>query len=411
MSSDRIEQMMAARQPGFSLEQGFYLDPDIFEADMDRVIAHQWLMVDHVSRVPNAGDYFLYKIGRDEIIIVRGRDDIIRGFFNVCRHRGSRICRAAEGNAKLLMCPYHAWSYDLDGTLKSARLMPEGFDPVEYGLHPCRLEVAEGLIFINLSGEAPDFETFIGPLRRYMQFHGLAEAKVAHRGAYPTEANWKLVLENFFECYHCQPAHPEYCHVHAPDYVLAFGGGRGSGPEEAEAAYEPILAAFKERTESMGHPCGEWSEIGEKGMYRGCDRMPIRDGFLSETEDGKPAGPLMGQFTDWDGGYTSVYFGPLATLLMTNDFATAFRFTPVSPLYTEVDIFWMVSPDAVAGENLDVDKMTWLWDVTTIADKRIIEDNQAGVLSTRYQPGPYSRHEKAVDGFISWYFDLLRDHA
>ncbi|MEQ8665719.1 MAG: aromatic ring-hydroxylating dioxygenase subunit alpha [Rhodospirillales bacterium] len=409
--SVRIEDLMARRQPGFSLEQSFYVDEGVFRTDMERVVRPQWLMVDHVSRIPNAGDYFLYKIGRDEIIVVRGQDLEVRAFYNVCRHRGSRICRAEEGNIRLLSCPYHAWSYDLKGALRSARLMPEDFDPSSYGLHRCNLQVAEGMIFINLSDNPPDFEAFIGPLRPYMKLHGIAEAKIAHRGAYPTDANWKLVLENFFECYHCQPAHKEYCQVHSPGYVLAYGGGRGSGPEEAEKAYQPEMDKFFERAKALGHPTGSWSEIGEQGMFRGCDRMPIKEGWLSETEDGTPAGPLMGQFNDWDGGYTSVFFGPFSTMLMTNDFATVFRFTPVSPLYTEVDLFWLVSPDATPGENLDVNKMIWMWDVTTIADKRIIEDNQAGVLSSRYQPGPYSRHEKGVEMLVNWYFDQLRTAA
>lgn len=411
MTALNVDDLMAARQPGFSLQQEFYRDPAVFDADMTRVVGHQWLMIDHVGRIPKPGDYFLYKIGGDEIIIVRGQDGEIRAFFNVCRHRGSRICREAAGNARVLTCPYHAWAYDLEGKLKSARLMPEGFDPADYSLHPCYVGIAEGLIFINLANDPPDFETFVGPLRSYMRLHGLADAKVAHRGAYPTAANWKLVLENFFECYHCQPAHKEYCQVHTPAYVLAFGAGRESGPVEAEAAFEPELAAFKERAAAMGHPVGDWGELGKRGMFRGCDRMPIRDGYLSETEDGAPAGPLMGAFKDWDGGYTSVFFGPFATLLMTNDFATAFRFTPVGPLYTEVDLFWMVSPDAEPGKNLDVEKMIWLWDVTTVADKRIIEDNQAGVLSSRYRPGPYSRQERAIEGLIEWYFGQLRDNA
>lgn len=406
-----IDSMIRRHRPGFSLGQPFYTDPDVFETDLERVIGRQWLLVDHVSRIPNPGDYFLYRIGRDEIILVQDLEGEIRAFFNVCRHRGSRICRREEGNACLLTCPYHAWAYNLDGTLRSARLMPDSFEPDEYGLHACHLGIAEGLIFINLAEHPSDFETLVGPLREIMAFHGLADARVAHRGTYPTKANWKLVIENFFECYHCQPAHKEYCQIHSPGYVLAFGAGRGSGPEEAEEAFAPELAAFRARARKMGHPVLEWSGIDEHGLYRGYDRMPIREGFLSETEDGQPAGPLMGQFTDWDGGYTSVFFSPFSTLLMTNDFATAFRFTPVSTLHTEVDLFWMVSPDAKPGENLDIDRMKWLWDVTTLVDKQIIEDNQAGVLSTRYRPGPYSRQEKGGAAFVEWYLGQLRtDH-
>ncbi len=404
----KLTELIARRKPGYSLDQAFYTDPEIFALDMERAVFPQWLMIDHVSRIPNPGDYFVHRIAGEEIIVVRGQDHEVRAFYNVCRHRGSRICREAEGNAKLLRCPYHAWSFDLEGNLRAARLMDDDFNPDDFSLHKCHIGIGEGMIFLNLSkGEPPAFEDFIAPLRPYMQLHGLADARVAHRGAYPTEANWKLVLENFFECYHCQPSHPEYCQVHPPAYVLAYGGGRGSGPEEAEEAYQPELDAFVARAASMGHPTGAWGDDMAGTFWRGMDRMPIKDGWLSETADGTPAAPLMGQFNDWDGGYTGVFSSPFATLLMTNDFATAFRFTPVSALYTEVDLLWLVRGDSENGKDVDVDKMTWLWDVTTVADKRIIEDNQAGVMSRMYRPGPYSRQEKAVEALIQWYLERL----
>ncbi|NQV43494.1 MAG: aromatic ring-hydroxylating dioxygenase subunit alpha [Rhodospirillales bacterium] len=396
-------------EDGYSLDQPFYLDQGIFDADFERVIEPMWLFVDHVSRIPNAGDYFLFEIAGESIIVVRGRDQEIRAFYNVCRHRGSRICREKQGNAKLLMCPYHAWSFDLDGTLKAARTMPEGFDPGEWGLHPCHARVREGLIFLNLSrNEPPDFEDFIKPLLPCLELHDLGNAKVAHSGSYPTDANWKLVLENFFECYHCQPSHPEYCQVHPKDYVLARGAGKGSGPDGSEEAYQPQLDAFNARAAALGHTVAGFSDGAGSLHFRGSDRTGIQEGWLSETEDGTPAAPLMGKFTDWDGGYTGISFNPLSTLLMTNDFATAFRFTPIDATHTDVELIWMVRADAEEGKDYDKEKMIWLWDVTTIADKRIIEDNHAGVTSRRYQPGPYSDHEHGTQGLIHWYLNRLR---
>ncbi len=404
-----IDAMIAAHKDGYSLEQPFYLDQSIFESDYNRVIAPMWLFVDHVSRIPDAGDYFLYEIAGESIIVVRGRDQEIRAFYNVCRHRGSRICREKQGNSKLLMCPYHAWSFDLDGSLVAARTMPEGFDPAEWGLHSCHVQVREGLIFLNLSrNEPPDFEKFITPLLPCLELHDLGNAKIAHSDSYPTDANWKLVVENFYECYHCQPSHPEYCQVHPKDYVLARGAGRGSGPDGAEEAYQPQLDAFNARAEAMGHAV-ETSWEGEDTIhFSGSDRTGIKEGWLSETEDGTPAAPLMGKFNDWDGGYTGVAFNPLATLLMCNDFATAFRFTPIDATHTDVEITWMVHADAEEGKDYDKEKMIWLWDVTTIADKRIIEDNHAGVTSRFYEPGPYSDHERGTQALIRWYLNRLR---
>jgi len=299
--------------------------------------------------------------------------------------------------------------FDLDGTLKAARTMPDGFDPGEWGLHPCHVGVREGLIFLNLSRkEPPDFEDFIKPLLPCLELHDLGNAKIAHSGSYPTDANWKLVLENFFECYHCQPSHPEYCKVHPKDYVLALGGGKGSGPDGAEEAYQPQLDAFNAKAAAMGHTVEGYSEGEASFNLRGAGRTGIQEGWLSETEDGKPAGPLMGKFNDWDGGYTGVSFNPFSTLLMTNDSATAFRFTPIDATHTDVELIWMVRADAEEGKDYDKAKMIWLWDVTTIADKRIIEDNHAGVTSRRYQPGPYSDHERNTQALIHWYLNRLR---
>lgn len=404
-----LDGLLNGYQRGYSLEQPFYLDQGIFDAEFERVFEPQWLLVDHVTRIPNPGDYFLYEIAGESIIVVRGRDQEIRAFYNVCRHRGSRICTEKEGSVKLLMCPYHAWSFDLDGSLKAARTMMDDFDASKWGLHTCHVRVAEGLIFLNLSrGEPTDFDDFITPLLPPLQLHGLADAKIGHSGAYPTEANWKLTMENFFECYHCQPSHPEYCHVHPKDYVLARGAGKGTGPAGSEEAYLPQVEAFEAKAAAMGHSIDYFSDGPDSLHFRGMDRTGIQDGWLSETQDGTPAAPLMGKFNDWDGGYTAVSFNPFATLLMTNDFATVFRFTPVNATYTDVDLIWLVHPDAEEGVNFDKEKMIWLWDVTTIADKRIIEDNHAGVTSRRYQPGPYSDHEHGTQALIDWYLKLMK---
>ncbi len=406
-----LKKLIKNHKDGFSMEKPFYLDADVFEADMEAVIVPDWHMVDHISRIPGAGDYVLFEMAGESIIVIRGKDDEIRAFYNVCRHRGSIICREKQGNVRMLRCPYHAWSYDLDGSLKAARLMKDDFNADDYGLHPCHIRVCEGLIFCCLAqGDAPDFDDQMGPMLPFLEFHDLANAKIAHRASYPTEANWKLVMENFYECYHCMPAHPEYCEVHPKDYILALGAGEGSGPIESLEEYHPQMIAFDALADSMGHPSGKSPVDGENSPYlRGAARTAIKEGYLSETKDGTPAGPLMGKFTDWDGGYTGVTLNPFFTVLATNDFATIFRFIPRDATYTDVELIWLVGADAEPGKNLDVEKMIWMWDVTTIADKTIIEDNHAGVLSRKYQPGPYSRHEAGANGLIQWYVQRLTD--
>ena len=189
-----------------------------------------------MSQVPNPGDYLVYEFDDESIIIVRGLDGELHAHFNVCRHRGSRICLEAAGNLNRLVCPYHAWAYGLDGRLESARQMPEDFDRRQYALHPCRLAVLEGLMFINLGGEdAADFNRIADNASPLLQPHGLSSTKVVHRETYPTYANWKLVVENFHECYHCSPAHPEYTAVNA--YV--------SAGEHEIGSYAPVVDAWE----------------------------------------------------------------------------------------------------------------------------------------------------------------------
>ena len=176
-----VDDLIARQRSGFTLEQPFYRDPGIFRRDMERVVSRSWLYVAHESEIPSRGDYLVYQIGEESIILVRGRDHEIRAFFNVCRHRGSHICLEERGNAGKLVCPYHAWTYDLDGRLIAARSMPQGFDKADYPLHGCAVRVAQGLIFICLAGaEDPhvaDFSGIADLLESYAGLHHLKDTK------------------------------------------------------------------------------------------------------------------------------------------------------------------------------------------------------------------------------------------
>lgn len=187
------------------------------------------------------------------MIVIRNRAGEVNAFYNVCRHRGSRVCLESAGSKRVLTCPYHSWSYDLDGNLRSANLMPADFDPST--VRPARVHVGvfEGLIFLNFSDSAPpDLETFVAPFRDLLRSHGLRNTKVAGRKLYPTAANWKLVVENFFECYHCNSAHPTYCSVHDKLKMLAFGAGVGSGDGDDMARYEAKLTNWEDFSSALG---------------------------------------------------------------------------------------------------------------------------------------------------------------
>ncbi len=333
MNNVDLKKLIKQQKPNFTLDQEFYIDDYIFDLDIKNIFSKQWVFVGHVSRIPKYGDYFLFNIGNESIIIIRDKDDLIHAHYNVCRHRGSHICLEEEGNKKLLVCPYHAWSYNLDGSIKSARMMDDNFKKNDWSLNKCNLKIFEGLIFINLSENPNSFDEFISPTEKFIEFHGLSEAKIAHRQFYPTKGNWKLTLDNFHECYHCQPAHPEYCSVHDSEYIIAYGAGSNTGPESDK--FNKILENWNKKTSKMGHITGEYYETEFNDYSRSAERTPLKAGKYTETKSGKPISKLMGKFKEYDCGYTSVGTSPFNSLLMCNDFATLFTFIPISPLYTQ----------------------------------------------------------------------------
>ena len=399
-----VDELIGRQKPGFTLEQPFYRDPEIFRRDMARIVTRTWLYVAHVSELPGPGDFLLYDIGEESIIVVRGPDGEVRAFFNVCRHRGSRICLESRGTVRrVLTCPYHAWVYDLEGRLVRARGMGEDFDKSASGLHPCQVRVAHGLIFICLAEagdpQVADFDGIAGSLDAYAALHGLADTRVAHREVYPTSANWKLVVDNFRECYHCAPAHPEYTMVNA--YVRA--------QEQDPAGYDAPLRAWERKTAARGHPVGSspGDDCGDRRQPHGYWRQPIREGFVTLSEDGRSVAPLLGELKHWDGGETAFSFGPLSYAYLCADHLCMFRFTPLSPEFSEVVLTWHVRADAEEDRDYDLARLKWMWDVTTIEDTRIIIDNQKGVNSMRYRPGPYAPLESYSAAFTRWYLERL----
>jgi phenylpropionate dioxygenase-like ring-hydroxylating dioxygenase large terminal subunit len=399
--SSVIAPLAARTRKGYSLDRRFYCDDEVFAADMDQVVGRKWLVAGHVDRVRRKGDYFLFKVGHESIIIVRSDASTINAFYNVCRHRGSLVCTEPSGRLSRLTCGYHAWSYGLDGALIAARLMPEDFSKQAHGLHRCHVRVFYGLIFINLSDQEPvGFDATFGDLAPYLDFHGIADAKIAHAQSYPTHANWKLVVENFVECYHCVPAHPEFCSMHPPEALVAFGAGPSSGPPDAVEKYLPTVKAWERRAAALGRPIGTVDDGPESSHLRLLLQRTIREGYETETQDGRPAASLMGKRSDFDQGRMYLSFSPFTQLVATADFAVLFLFTPRSTFETDVDLYWLVDGKAT---EVDVKRMIWGWDETTKQDKIITENNQAGILSKRYQPGRYSDHELRVVTFQQWY--------
>jgi len=383
------------KQPrGHSLLQPFYVSEEIYRRDIDKVILSHWHCVGHESQIRSPGDFFLFEIDRESVIVVRGQDNVVRALINVCRHRGSRICDNPAGHIKggYLVCPYHAWTYNLDGSLQNARMMPESFDSASHGLKQIPLRIIEGLVFLSLVEQPLGLSQVEEMLHLTAGRFGWAQAKAIHHVSYLMKANWKLALENQVECYHCGPSHPEFSRVHS----------QGHRDEEKRTA-DLLAHAIKqgEHVPIRDHWCLK-AAPGEEADY--CTRLAMRKGAATASNDGNPVAPLMGDVTAYDGAFNIFYVGPLNHFLAYSDYGAIFRYTPRSVMETELNVTWLVRADARDGIDYNVDRVTWLWRVTASADKKIVEDNQIGVMSRFYRPGPYSEPiETRSRQFTEWY--------
>jgi phenylpropionate dioxygenase-like ring-hydroxylating dioxygenase large terminal subunit len=391
-SDTRIDDLIARQRCGYALDQAFYRDPEIFEHDVERLLMRHWLCAGHDSLIPDPGDYFLFELATESAIVVRGQDGIVRALANVCRHRGSRVCAAPSGQAKIFVCPYHAWSYGLDGSLLAARHMPEGFDKTSHGLKPIQVRVIQGLIFVCFAAAPLGLAHLEATVNDCFGPYDWAQARIAHRETYKIAANWKLAVENYLECYHCGPSHPEYSKLHAL--------------EQPMARIEKLNARMEKRAAALGlsiplHEHWQGSQSGEEAAFG--FRYALYDQVVTGSEDGKPVAPLMGRFSDYDGGVTSVHLGPTSFLISYPDHGVIYRFIPRAPEICEMEVIWLVCGHANEGADYDRSKLTWLWQVTSEADKRIVEENQLGVNSRFYEPGPYAPMEYNTRRYIDWY--------
>jgi len=209
------------------------------------------------------------------------------------------------------------------------------------------------------------------------------------------------VMENFAECYHCYPAHPEYCSTMTHVQVLA----RKASPQ-AQAAFEQEVERWHREEADPNSPAGRRSPSYAESMNQYISRAPIGAGRLTQSQDGKPVGPLMGRQPKFDGGAGVFSVRPFAFVALLNDHAVMFQFLPVAAELTHVQISWLVNANTSATQ-VDVDRMVWLWDVTTVQDKAIVELNAQGVRSRAYTPGPYSTLEPGPAALIHRYLRHL----
>jgi phenylpropionate dioxygenase-like ring-hydroxylating dioxygenase large terminal subunit len=393
-----IAELVQRQKPGWSLDQRFYTDPDIYRLELERIITRNWILAGHQSELPAAGDFKVVKVANESAIIVRNQQGELRAHANVCRHRGSLVCLDQSGNTRKFECPYHGWMYDTDGKLLAARNMPADFDKQAHSLHPVSLQVLGGLLFICFSDDPPSLDGARRDLAEPFAMFDFENLKVAAKKTYPIAANWKLAIENYQECYHCATAHPDYARMH----TLMLDAGKR----------ERVQQHMLERMAECGLKRIEFDYVdtlapdGEQGY--GYSRTAMFDGYKTGSRDGQPVAPLLGKLTGYDGGASDFTFGPFSFLLAYSDHVVAYVFTPVDHLHCKCEIYWLVRGDAVAGKDYKVDELTWLWDVTTQADERIIVNNWKGVQSRYYRPGPFSGMERMEGRYVEWILQQLR---
>lgn len=399
MNTQPISELLARRRPGYALEQAFYSDADVFRADMENIFYRDWLFAVPACELTKTGSFVTHRVGDYGVVIVRGADGEIRAFHNSCRHRGSVLCKVAKGNAPKLVCPYHQWTYELDGRLLWAREMGPDFDPAKHGLKPVHCRILSGLVYICLADDAPDFDAFAELAHPYLQVHDLADAKVAFETSIVENGNWKLVWENNRECYHCGGNHPGLCRSFTDDPTV-------TGIEEGVTP--PHLKAHFDRLEAQGVPSR--FRMSDDLQYR-LARMPLLPGAKSFTMDLKPAvSKWLGRVRDDTAGTLLKYHYPTTWNHFLPDHSIVFRVTPLTPMTTEVTTKWLVHKDAFEGVDFDVTRLSEVWVATNDEDRRVVEDNQLGILSPAYEPGPYSPiHETGVMGFVDWYCNTMRD--
>lgn len=395
--SRTIDELIADQKPGYALEQRFYTDPEIYALEIERIISRNWILAGHQSELPDPGDFKVLKVATESAIIVRGSDGIIKGFANVCRHRGSLVCLDSEGHTQKFSCPYHGWMYDIDGKLTAARNMPESFDKSQHGLNPVSLEIIHGLIFVCFTDNPPSVENARIDLAEPMAMFDFENLKVAAHKVYDIAGNWKLSIENYQECYHCATAHPDYAQMH----TLMLDRKKRERVQ-AHMLEKMEACGLREIVVEYGDTEARDGEIGY-----GYSRTAMFEGYKTGSKDGKPVAPLLGELKGYDGGASDITFGAFSFLLAYSDHVVCYVFTPVDIDNSKCDIYWLVRADAEAGKDYDVDELTWLWDITTEADKTIIANNFKGVHSRYYKPGPFSEMERLERRYIEWILQEL----
>jgi len=355
-----------------------FTDPGVFEWELERIF-RGWVCAGHASRVAEPGDYLMREVGPDSFVVMGGPDGRPRAFLNVCRHRGARLLSDTEGSVRRrVVCPYHSWSYELDGELASTRHMEgtEDFDPSCWGLIPVRVAVVGGLVMVDLSGEAPDVAEHVGDLAEHLERYRTEGLSRAGAITYDVAANWKAIGENYSECLHCPGVHPE---------LNALSHYRSG-----------------ELIEGAGAWCG-----GSMTLRDGAGTMAREGG----AGNGRP--PIQGIEGNELGSVLYFALFPNALVSLHPDYVMLHTLWPRAADRTEVICEWFFEPSTIAAEGFDPSDAIEFWDQVNREDWHVCELTQKGVRTRGYVPGRYSTEEVDVHEFdrmvAERYMEALRE--
>ena len=352
-----------------TLPSSWYLNENIFKLEREHIFLKEWYCVGRDEEWPGVGDHKVLDILGESIILLRNKEGILKAFYNVCVHRGARLCMS-EGskideeavsvkggviNGKIIMCPYHAWSYDLDGKLINAPHMKAemGFDSEKISLHPVLVESFAGFVFVNMTPEtAPSFENQIKSLKDNFSRYPMEELLIGKTIQYEVDANWKVICENYNECYHCGPVHPELCQV-----VPAF---RENG------------AADLDWERGVPH-----REGADTFTMTGTTKRRAFPG-LNEDEKVRHKGDLL---------YPNVF------LCMAKDHVAIFILKPISANRTLIDCHFLFEPYELEKPDFDGSDVIDFWHLVNRQDWGICERVQLGMTARVHKQGIFSPME------------------
>lgn len=358
----------AYRQGARTMPGKYYTSSAILDEERARLFPGMWHCVGRASSLGHAGDYLVREVAGESIILVRGKDRQLRAFFNVCRHRGTRLCSASAGQfSETIQCPYHAWTYGIDGRLIGAPHMNEveGFDKADYPLHRAAVAEWEGFVFVNVSRAPQPFAEWFTPLIGRLARYDLSKLVVGHSVKYEVKANWKLVFQNYSECLHCPMIHPEL------STMMPYTSGAN------DLVDGPFLGGYME----LNHE--------------------------SATISGKACGRLVSPTLAADDRRRAYYYTIMPNMLLSihPDYVNYYLITPVAVDRTLVESEWLFSASNKDHDAFNPDDAIQFWDVTNRQDWTICEQSQLGIQSSRYEPGPYSPRESMP---AAWDREYLR---